>query len=228
MGISITGFVDGSVMSSATTMSNFTTVRDWMNGGLVTGDLNTGAIQTRHFRKLEHYTKPNPRTTGVTGTTLRGAVSDDRVERVYLTCDSHGAGVWSDVGVLDHRFYVPDSDTGQVEAVWEWWSWSAQSALTTIETGIRVTYRLSFNGSEVAATYRNLWDSGYDATAQDSGPFIYPARNHQAIFTASTISGWNQVKLQAKVTDLTTAARANFTLIIIGARQKHLEFWRNP
>ena len=223
MGISITAFNNGDVMDPAVTTTNFTTIRNWLNGGIVAGDIPNNTVPTRAFRKLEHNTGTNPRTEGVTGKTMRSTVSSDPVERVYCTVDSHGVAVWETVATMSHYFYVEDG--GYVEGVWEWWAWAIQSDQTAPEQFQTCEFRITLNGTDITATHRELRDAGHDATAQDSGQFVYAARNFQSIFQRSVSAGWNSARLQVKINSL--ASRTKYALIIIGARQKHLEYWRN-
>lgn len=224
MGLTVTAFVDGDVMSSATMTQNLNAIRNWMNGGIATGDIIANTVTARTIRKLEHRSYPMAFTTGVTGQTHRSTVSTDATRRVYATIDSHG-DTWEDVSTMCVQFYAPDA--GRMESVFEWWCWAPRSDQVAPELYDQCTFRLSFSGTAIDATRRSLRDAGYDATASDGGYFTYPARNFQALVQRPINvggTGWQSVRLQINV--VKTVARASAGLIIIGARNKHVEYWR--
>lgn len=227
MGFVLTAFVNGTVMNAATLTANIQTIRNWLNGGIATGDIVNGSVKARHLRALEHYLSgtANPRSDGVTGTTLRRAYTSDPAARAYVTPDSHGIGIWEDVSTCAHRWYARDS--GIAECVFEFWAWAIQSDETTPEAKNICDFRLKLNGTAVNATEITLFDAGQDATAQDSGPFSYCARNLPFLFQRSISAGWNNVKLQVKVANQGTAAAdiPGYCLVIIGARNLHVEYW---
>ena len=244
MGFVLTAFVDGTVMNAATLTANITTIKNWLNGGIASGDIVNGSVKARHLRALEHYlgnvaltngsggsTSPisggtaNPRSDGVTGTTLRRSYTSDPAARVYVTPDSHGIGIWEDVSTCAHRWYARDS--GIAECVFEFWAWAIQSDETTPEAKNICDFRLKLNGTAVTATEITLFDAGSDATATDSGPFSYCARNLPFLFQRSISAGWNNVKLQVNVATQGTAAAdiPGYCLVIIGARNLHVEYW---
>jgi hypothetical protein len=225
MGVSITAFNNGDVMDPAVTTTNFTTIRNWLNGGIVTADIADGTIPTRAFRKLDHYAAGSKRSTGVTGTTTRAAVSDDPVSRIYCTVDSHGLAQWEDVATMKARFVAEDA--GNVEVVFEWWAWAIQSDQAQCEALATCEWRFVFNGTDITAAHRTLRDAGTEAGAgTGGGPYAYAARNFQMILQRPVSVGVNSVGLQVKCNAL--AARTNYALIIVGARQRHLEYWRAP
>jgi hypothetical protein len=227
MGFVLTAFVNGTVMNAATLTANITTIKNWLNGGIATGDIVNGSVKARHLRALEHYLSgtANPRSDGVTGTTLRRAYTSDPAARAYVTPDSHGIGIWEDVSTCAHRWYARDS--GIAECVFEFWAWAIQSDETTPEAKNICDFRLKLNGTAVTATEITLFDAGQDSTAQDSGPFSYCARNLPFLFQRSISAGWNNVKLQVKVANQGTAAAdiPGYCLVIIGARNLHVEYW---
>lgn len=227
MGFVLTAFVDGTVMNAATLTANITTIKNWLNGGIASGDIVNGSVKARHLRALEHYLSgtANPRSDGVTGTTLRRSYTSDPAARVYVTPDSHGIGIWEDVSTCAHRWYARDS--GIAECVFEFWAWAIQSDETTPEAKNICDFRLKLNGTAVTATEITLFDAGSDATATDSGPFSYCARNLPFLFQRSISAGWNNVKLQVKVANQGTAAAdiPGYCLVIIGARNLHVEYW---
>lgn len=227
MGFVLTAFVDGTVMNAATLTANITTIKNWLNGGIATGDIVNGSVRARHLRALEHYLSgtANPRSDGVTGTTLRRAYTSDPAARAYVTPDSHGIGIWEDVSTCAHRWYARDS--GIAECVFEFWAWAIQSDETTPEAKNICDFRLKLNGTAVTATEITLFDAGSDSTATDSGPFSYCARNLPFLFQRSISAGWNNVKLQVKVANQGTAAAdiPGYCLVIIGARNLHVEYW---
>lgn len=227
MGFVLTAFVNGTVMNAATLTANITTIKNWLNGGIATGDIVNGSVKARHLRALEHYLSgtANPRSDGVTGTTLRRSYTSDPAARVYVTPDSHGIGIWEDVSTCAHRWYARDS--GIAECVFEFWTWAIQSDETTPEAKNICDFRLKLNGTAVTATEITLFDAGSDATATDSGPFSYCARNLPFLFQRSISAGWNNVKLQVNVANHGTAAAdiPGYCLVIIGARNLHVEDW---
>lgn len=227
MGFVLTAFVDGTVMNAATLTANITTIKNWLNGGIASGDIVNGSVKARHLRALEHYLSgtANPRSDGVTGTTLRRSYTSDPAARVYVTPDSHGIGIWEDVSTCAHRWYARDS--GIAECVFEFWAWAIQSDETTPEAKNICDFRLKLNGTAVTATEITLFDAGSDATGTDSGPFSYCARNLPFLFQRSISAGWNNVKLQVKVANQGTAAAdiPGYCLVIIGARNLHVEYW---
>lgn len=227
MGFVLTAFVNGTVMNAATLTTNIQTIRNWLNGGIATGDIVNGSVKARHLRALEHYLSgtANPRSDGVTGTTLRRAYTSDPAARAYVTPDSHGIGIWEDVSTCAHRWYARDS--GIAECVFEFWAWAIQSDETTPEAKNICDFRLKLNGTAVTATEITLFDAGSDATGTDSGPFSYCARNLPFLFQRSISAGWNNVKLQVKVANQGTAAAdiPGYCLVIIGARNLHVEYW---
>lgn len=227
MGFVLTAFVDGTVMNAATLTANITTIKNWLNGGIASGDIVNGSVKARHLRALEHYLSgtANPRSDGVTGTTLRRSYTSDPAARVYVTPDSHGIGIWEDVSTCAHRWYARDS--GIAECVFEFWAWAIQSDETTPEAKNICDFRLKLNGTAVTATEITLFDAGSDATATDSGPFSYCARNLPFLFQRSISAGWNNVKLQVNVATQGTAAAdiPGYCLVIIGARNLHVEYW---
>lgn len=227
MGFVLTAFVDGTVMNAATLTANITTIKNWLNGGIASGDIVNGSVKARHLRALEHYLSgtANPRSDGVTGTTLRRAYTSDPAARVYVTPDSHGIGIWEDVSTCAHRWYARDS--GIAECVFEFWAWAIQSDETTPEAKNICDFRLKLNGTAVTATEITLFDAGSDSTATDSGPFSYCARNLPFLFQRSISAGWNNVKLQVNVATQGTAAAdiPGYCLVIIGARNLHVEYW---
>ena len=227
MGFVLTAFVDGTVMNAATLTTNITTIKNWLNGGIASGDIVNGSVKARHLRALEHYLSgtANPRSDGVTGTTLRRSYTSDPAARVYVTPDSHGIGIWEDVSTCAHRWYARDS--GIAECVFEFWAWAIQSDETTPEAKNICDFRLKLNGTAVTATEITLFDAGSDATATDSGPFSYCARNLPFLFQRSISAGWNNVKLQVNVATQGTAAAdiPGYCLVIIGARNLHVEYW---
>lgn len=240
MGVTLTAFANGATMDPAVVTSNITTIADWLDGQIVTADIATGSIPTRAFAKLDHYASFDQRshlsrTVGVTGKTYRGAISDDPAERVYATIDSHGT-MWEEIATMAVRFYAEES--GRVEGVFEWWAWATQSDRTypnppgTVanpETIRQCDFRLALDGSAVPGTNRGLWDASSDgATSSDGGPYCYPARNFQAIVSANVSAGWHVLRLQVNHVDQAAAGltRAAQSLVIIGARNRHLEYWR--
>lgn len=227
MGFVLTAFVDGTVMNAATLTANITTIKNWLNGGIASGDIVNGSVKARHLRALEHYLSgtANPRSDGVTGTTLRRAYTSDPAARAYVTPDSHGIGIWEDVSTCAHRWYARDS--GIAECVFEFWAWAIQSDETTPEAKNICDFRLKLNGTAVTATEITLFDAGSDSTATDSGPFSYCARNLPFLFQRSISAGWNNVKLQVNVANQGTAAAdiPGYCLVIIGARNLHVEYW---
>lgn len=227
MGFVLTAFVDGTVMNAATLTANITTIKNWLNGGIASGDIVNGSVKARHLRALEHYLSgtANPRSDGVTGTTMRRAYTSDPAARVYVTPDSHGIGIWEDVSTCAHRWYARDS--GIAECVFEFWAWAIQSDETTPEAKNICDFRLKLNGTAVTATEITLFDAGSDSTATDSGPFLYCARNLPFLFQRSISAGWNNVKLQVNVATQGTAAAdiPGYCLVIIGARNLHVEYW---
>lgn len=227
MGFVLTAFVDGTVMNAATLTANITTIKNWLNGGIASGDIVNGSVKARHLRALEHYLSgtANPRSDGVTGTTMRRAYTSDPAARVYVTPDSHGIGIWEDVSTCAHRWYARDS--GIAECVFEFWAWAIQSDETTPEAKNICDFRLKLNGTAVTATEITLFDAGSDSTATDSGPFSYCARNLPFLFQRSISAGWNNVKLQVNVATQGTAAAdiPGYCLVIIGARNLHVEYW---
>lgn len=227
MGFVLTAFVNGTVMNAATLTANIQTIRNWLNGGIASGDIVNGSVKARHLRALEHYLSgtANPRSDGVTGTTLRRAYTSDPAARAYVTPDSHGIGIWEDVSTCAHRWYARDS--GIAECVFEFWTWAIQSDETTPEAKNICDFRLKLNGTAVTATEITLFDAGSDATGTDSGPFSYCARNLPFLFQRSISAGWNNVKLQVNVANQGTAAAdiPGYCLVIIGARNLHVEYW---
>lgn len=227
MGFTVTAFVDGQVMSATTMTQNLNNIRNWLNGGIVTTDIVNNTVTARTIRKLDHFTSPNAHTEGVTGATHRGTVSTDPVKRVYATTDSHG-GMWEDVSTMCVQFYAPDP--GNFEAVFEWWAWAPRSDQVAPEVFDQCDFRLSVQGSGIDATRRSLRDAGYDATASDGGYFTYPARNFQALVQRPVsvgATGWWAVRLQVNMVNFGSGANhSRSALVIIGARNKHVEYWR--
>lgn len=230
MGLTVTAFVDGDVMSSATMTQNLNAIRNWMNGGIATGDIIANTVTARTIRKVEHHVYPTGYTSGVTGQTHRSTVSTDPTRRVHINIDSHG-DAWEDVSTMCVQFYAPDA--GHMEAVFHWWCWAPRStdvaSDNTVEAFDQGTFRLVFSGTGVDATRRTISDTGFDPSTSvtDSGYHIYPARNFQALVQRPINvggTGWQSVRLQVNV--VKTAARTAAGLIIIGARNKHVEYWR--
>ena len=229
MGLTVTAFVDGDVMSSATMTQNLNAIRNWMNGGIATGDIIANTVTARTIRKVEHRLSPTQYTKAVTGQTHRSTVSTNATRRVHVTIDSHG-NAWEDVSTMCVQFYAPDA--GRMEAVFEWWCWAPRSSnaasSSTVEAFDQCTFRLIFSGTAIDATRRTLCDAGFDASAvTDGGYHVYPARNFQALVQRPINvggTGWQSVRLQVNVVQ--TAARTAAGLIIIGARNKHVEYWR--
>lgn len=220
MGITLTTLSDGTVMDASAAMTMFTTIRDWQNGQIVAGDIVNSTVPTRAFRRREHYLD---RSRGITGTTSSATTGPDPSSRAYVTVDSHGLGVWSDISTMWRKVYAEDDS--KVEVVFEWWAWAIQSGFTTPE-GLNnaCDFRLMVQGTAVADSEVTLFDCGTDATATLGGPFNYPARNFQAIYQGNISAGWCTAKLQVKFPTL--AARADYALVMIGANNLHLEHWR--
>ena len=230
MGFTVTAFVDGQVMSATTMTQNLNNIRNWLNGGITTADIVNNTVAAKAIKKLEHRLSPTRYTKGVTGQTHRSTVSTDATRRVHVNIDSHG-DVWEDVATMCVQFYAPDA--GHMEGVFEWWCWAPRStdvaSDNTVEAFDQCTFRLTYSGSAVDATRRTLSDPGFDpvASVTDSGYHIYPARNMQALIQRPINvggTGWQSVRLQVNV--VKTAARTAAGLIIIGARNKHVEYWR--
>jgi hypothetical protein len=219
MGVTIATFFDGTVMEASAIMTMFTTIRDWQNGQIVAGDIVASSVPTRAFRRMEFY--PD-RSRALTGGTSSATVTTDPSSRTYATVDSHGQEVWADVSTLWRKILCEDD--GTVEVVFEWWAWAIQSDQVNPEALNACDFRLVVGGTAVTDSQVTLFDCGTDATATLGGPFNYPARNFQAITQASVTAGWVTAKVQVKFP--TYATRTNYSLVIIGAHNKHMEYWR--
>lgn len=222
MGITLTAFVDGTAMSATDAMARFGTIRDWQNGQILGADIVAATVPTRAIRRIEHYVYPVGRSKGVTGSTTRETVTSDPSKRTYVTRDSHGPATWCDVSTMFSKFLAEDS--GTIEVVYEWWCWTTQSNFTNPEQVNSATFRILVNGVAVADSEITLLDAGTDATVNDGGPFCYPARNMQAIAQRTVSAGWVTVKLQVRT--IAQAAWNNYGLTMIGAKNKHVEYWR--
>lgn len=232
MGITLTALADGTVMDASVVTARFTTIQTWQNGGIVTADIAQGTIPSRAFRRIDQYPL---RSAGVTGGCHRETVTDDPLSRAYATMDSHGTLIWQDVSCMEAILYAEDA--GKIEVVFEWWAWATQSDRTpaTVPAGPEafksVDFRLAVNGTGQADTVISLQDAGTDPVgSSDGGPFCYPARNFQALYSGSVTPGVTAVTLQVRIEDHGTATatsdRNKYSLNIIGARQPHLEYWR--
>lgn len=219
MGITLTAFSDGTVMDPSAVMTMFTTIRDWQNGQIVAGDILASSIPTRAFRRMEHYPDWSR---GLTGSTTGATTSTDPSRRTYATVDSHGLTTWSDLSTMQRKILAEDD--GTIEVVFEWWAWATQSDQTNPEALNACDFRLSINGTGIADSEVTLFDCGTDATATAGGPFNYPARNFQAIYQGSVSAGWNTATLQVKFPVM--GARTNYALVMVGARNLTMEYWR--
>lgn len=233
MGVTLTAFVDGTTMSALAVNTNMLAIRNWLNGNIATTDLVDDTIPTRAFRRMDHIRGIDnrsqlQRSVGVTGSTVRGTQTSNVTSRAYACLDSHGIAAWDQVGTM--ATLVRAEDAGKIETVFEWWCWQIQSAQTTIETLNAADFRLAVNGVGISSTVHTLFDSATDPAGSSSGgPYNYPARNFQALWQQSVNAGWVNVELQIKIADhgTTAANRAdNYGLVIVGARNRHVEYWR--
>lgn len=227
MGVTFIPFNNGDVMNAAALRSNINALRAWLAGGIITSDIADASVQTRHLRRLDHYaTIENARSTGTSGTTLRGVVDTDPMKRIYATVDSHGDANWTDLAGTQRRIYCPSA--GTVEVVVDLWAWAIQSDQTTPEAFDAATFRLALGPSGVAASQRTLLDAGHDPAANGAGQYAYSARNLPMIFQRNVSAGWNNLRVQVKVADHGSDPlldRPKYSLIIIGARNFHVEYW---
>lgn len=226
MGITLTALADGTVMDASVVTARFTTIQTWQNGNIATGDITNASIPTRAFRRAEHYLSVQPRSRAVTGGCTRETTSPDPLSRSYANVDSHGNTVWADISTMASKFYAEDA--GTVEVVYEWWSWATQSDQVNPEALNTADFRLVIAGTAVADSEVTLFDAGTDAGATDGGVFNYPARNFEAIAQRSVTPGWVTVKLQVRIATQGAAGanRGRYALVMVGARNKHVEYWR--
>lgn len=224
MGVTLTAVANGDVMSSSIQRSNLTTVRDWLNGGIVTGDIANGALRSRHFRRMDHFGGSNPRSVGVTGTIWNLQVGDARVNRQYAIVDAQGPAVWDDIAGLQIRGYAPISGTIDIVSRGWYWPIRASSATANVlpEATTAADVRLAVGATGVARE-RRLWDSGHDTLAGDyAGQFLYGARNVVLFHQASVSAGWFDVSVQIKV--LSQATYAEYGLTIVGSSSLTVEY----
>lgn len=228
MGVTVTAFTNGTTMVSADVTANFNAIVSWLNGGIVTSDINVGTLPTRVFRSIESRIDTPANSRGPTGKTTRFTVDTAPQKRTYATADSHGDS-YEEVATMGTMFYAEDA--GNIEVVFEWWTWAIQSDQTNPEVIRQGDWRVSLNGVGIDATIRSLHDSGHDSNTgsgagfSDGGQFVYPARNFQALFQRPVSAGWNKIALHINCVAYNTA-RAQQALVIVGARNRHLEYWR--
>lgn len=225
MGLVVTAFTNGTPMNPATVIANCLAIRNWMNGGIVTADIINASVTSRMFRKMDHYGPPLDRSVGVTGSTLRSTVMSDVASRTYATADSHG-GQWEEISTMGEHFYCPDA--GTIEVVFEYWAWATQSDRGGPEELAQCDFRLSLDGAAIPATTRTLFDAGFDHDlVSDCGYFAYTARNFQALLQRPVAAGWHNLNLTVNmVVQAAGVDRDKQSLIVIGARNKHIEYWR--
>lgn len=232
MGVTLTTVANGDVMSSSIQRTNITTTRDWLNGGIVAGDIPSGSLSARHFRRMDHYGGANPRSIGITGSMWAHRVADERVSRNYGLSDAHGINVWAPIANMTVRGYAPVA--GSIEIVSRGWYWpikasGAAAPMIPPEEYSAAYMRVAVNNT-AATTPRTLWDSGVDddvtpyaGGGAGTGPYLYGARQHVLLGSLTVSAGWFTVGLQIKV--ITQAAVANYGLTLVGASSLHVEYY---
>lgn len=231
MGVTLPTLANGTTMSASTVFGAATTIRDWMNGNAVLGDIG-GTMPTRTFKrgdnltwggKVQHWMGPSG------GYWFLNA-TDDVSERIIVHPTSHGIvssgnGQYMDLSEFGLRFKVPDS--GYLNVDIDWWCWAIGSNQTVPEAaavGRQAEFLTFINGVSQAGTRRQLWDSGTDASGTQGGPYIYPARQYAVSARTSILSGWNTVRFKINLKNST--ATAQYPTIYIGARSMLVEYER--
>lgn len=228
MGVVLTSVANGDVMSSSIQRTNITTVRNWINGGIVQSDIAKGVLESRHFRRMDHFGAPNERSVGITGTMWSFANPDVPVLRQYVHVDAHGEQVWDDVAGWQIRCWFPLA--GTIDIVCTLWAWPTganddpQDTQVLPEAYTAIDVRLATGATGIGHTQRRLYDSGYDrAAATDAGSYLYGARRFTLVHQESVSAGWRDVSLQAYV--ITQASRLNYGRTVVGAGQLHVEYY---
>lgn len=232
MGVVLTAVANGDVMSSSTQRTNITTVRDWINGGIVAGDIPSGALSSRHFRRMTHFAGANERSVGVTGSIWTHRISDDRVLRNYGISDAQGVGVWAPVANLTMQIYAPSSGSMEITSRGWYWPMGASNSTTPLmvppEEYTACYIRLAYDGV-AASVRRTLWDSGQDGdtvaytVGAGTGAYIYGARNHVMLGSLSVAAGWHTVGVQVNV--ITQASVDRYGMTLFGAASLNVEYY---
>lgn len=226
MGVTLTPVSNGATMDSSVQRTNMTTVRDWLNGGIVTGDLSNASLRARHFRRMDHYGGINARSIGITGSHWHQFVPNSPIRRQYGIMDAQGNAQWEDVPNIGIRGYAPAA--GYIEAVCRVWVWPirADSGTPQVypEEYEAADLRLSVSGTGVSHTERRTWDSGHDTNAVvTAGQYVYGGRDIYMCLLQSQSAGWFDVGLQIKMLD--QSGRQYYGLTIIGSASLHVEFY---
>lgn len=227
MGVTITTVALGDTMSATIQRTNMTTIRNWLNGGIVQADIAKNTLKSRHFRRMDHFGGMNERSIGITGSQWHQAIPASNIRRTYAIVDAQGVALWEDVPDIAIRGYAPSA--GWIEVVTRVWVWPIRADSATAEVPPENTdaldVRLAVGATGVGYTERRAWDSGHntDTATGDPGQYVYGARNLHVMALAQVSAGPFDVSFQVKV--LSQASRGLYGLSIIGSANHHIEYY---
>ena len=166
MGITIPVYVDATEMASATVKADLTTVRDFINMGVVTGDLS-GTFPSRKTL--------SPEVTGSLGSgNSRGQCQDfawasvlsDPLERSLQFYALTGADEWRPIPKLARSIYLSAGADIHVHASWYAWEreFAKVTAAVTIETILGGEFKLFYRFNQGTPSPRDHTVTGvYDS-----------------------------------------------------------------
>ncbi|MFH1569068.1 MAG: hypothetical protein ABIL09_13815 [Gemmatimonadota bacterium] len=161
MGITLTNFVDATPRDGSVVNDNLETVREWLNGNIVAGDVKTGAVGAPHILRPEHFPAPLKASLQVGADVYGDSTGMDKRDRAMAVQNITGRE-YAMVPNLARTVYVERASTVSVMLRYYAWAAWAVGVSTTDPNyipdvqGVAAFTRLFINGSGVEHTMRRV------------------------------------------------------------------------
>ena len=201
MGVSLTAFVNSDTVTAAIIQARMETIEAFINGGMVTADLDTSPkpIQTRHLFAPEFKGSPAPRTLLISGDCHYRYTGFDRWERAIHHQDS-GALTRICVSGLQATFHTP-SGTTYADILTSFYAWeSGATNASPVDSALCATFDVHIDDVAQTASERSLFDAG-------TGTYKFARKQHSIARHASFTQGIHTVGVRVYIEVSTFGSR---------------------
>lgn len=231
-------FVDGNVINAADFNTRFTKITDFLNGGIVAGDLQTSSkwVKPRHLVPPRYFGAPAPRVLMPSADLHHRNVDQQLINSVVFAEDGC-SDQWLAIPGLSATFYVdvPDGHSNALLDVdahflaFEEGGLDSDLAITTGGAGtytnvesnsyIAAVFALFIDGSRKTYSQRNLFSStNGGASTPTSTPPTWSRKHHNITAHHSALdAGMHSVSVRVKINNIATTNR-NWNRVWIQAR----------
>lgn len=199
MGVTLPDFTDGTEIESAGIRSKFNSIEEYLNGGIVQGDLaNSRWVGPQKIYKPDFYGSPAPRMEAQSGDTHYRHVGDSRSERAVFHGDLD-VKTYRGIPGLCATVKNPYTQTLRADIVANFFVWEdgGFNAFSTNPPFAKVAARFAIfvDGSVVPGTERRM----YNSVRSETDARLYARQQIGTIASVSLSPGVHQVGIYCRV-----------------------------